>query len=711
MKNIFFAFPASLLLFSGILTLPAATKYWDMDDENGYQGGDGVWDVETTANWNAGAGRTVWSAGDDAVFSVGTSKTNVISVIGDVPVNSITKGSSTHVTLTGTGRLLVGAGGISQPEAGENRVLQIDCDVILAEQQTWRTMWNTPSVLRVNGNISDEGRNLDLDFGLMENGNGGVFELFGDNAWGGATILSGANIQLRVQSPNAIGFGPIVFDGGQLEILADCTFTNDLVVTENSSLAYRKAISYVQGNLTFSGNMSGNGLLKSMSAPVNGHVLTLGGNNADFEGRVDNSTGKIVFAAPDAGSAKAVWIANDQGILLDFPGGEIHFGNLIANQGWINFKTSGKTNAFSVVIGERNEDGSYAGMIQAGKGDTLTLVKEGTGTYTLNRTQNNYNGGTIIRKGVLEATQINNDWAISSVGNIGDVTLDGGIFRYIGPGNSTSTRKIRLASNGGRLESCGELPVVFSAKTLAFPTTDIPGSRTLELGGTNTLDNTFACQLVDAAEGSVNLAKVGSGVWHFAGTKHTFTGDVTVREGSLFVDTGLTTPAVVDVCENGRLSGSGTISVPLTFSRGGCFHAASNEVLHVAGALTFAPNGGAAFTLDESGTPPGFLEVADGAPAPVVEDFMVGELSPETIAAIKAGCVLPVVRNLSGQPIERLASAPQENGIVRMLDKSTSLRIRYNGSIDANGVAQTSGGNDIVLSFHYENMPTLLLFY
>lgn len=110
---------ACAAVMTGLMNSPStgAVKYWDLDGATPGPGGtpqDGIWDLDTTANWStSAAGDTdsvVWSAGDEAVFSSGTDPFDAAVTM--QVTNSVAPLNPASVTIE-NGRLILTLGGTS----------------------------------------------------------------------------------------------------------------------------------------------------------------------------------------------------------------------------------------------------------------------------------------------------------------------------------------------------------------------------------------------------------------------------------------------------------------------------------------------------------------------------------------------------------------------------------------------------------------------
>lgn len=176
-----------------------------------------------------------------------------------------------------------------------------------------------------------------------------------------------------------------------------------------------------------------------------------------------------------------------------------------------------------LTLGGDNSNTMYSGAING----TGSIVKEGTGTFTLNGPKT-YTGGTSINGGTVA---INNDGSLGS----GTITF-----------------------NGGGLSLTGGLTVANDV--------DFTGDGTIDNGGTA---DTFTGDFMGAG----NLMKMGSGTLTVSGDLTGYTGNVMLDAGDLDVDTtGASTTLSGNVTGPGGLIKSGPNDLVLggtnTFSGG-----------------------------------------------------------------------------------------------------------------------------------------------
>ena len=190
------------------------------------------------------------------------------------------------------------------------------------------------------------------------------------------------------------------------------------------------------------------------------------------------------------------------------------------------------------------------GTVISGAGGLTFSTTSGSGSLSLSGA-NMYSGVTTIDGGSVFVTTLANVNTASSfgkgsvAGSAADLVLAGGSLYagidYNGTTAISTNRLFTIGDANGRLASL-ENSASAATSTMSFTGTGAiafggSGSRTLELGGSNTGNNTFAPILGDGAGGATTLAKGGTGTWIITGA-NTYTGGTSIAGGTLTVNTG-----------------------------------------------------------------------------------------------------------------------------------------------------------------------------
>jgi autotransporter-associated beta strand protein len=209
----------------------------------------------------------------------------------------------------------------------------------------------------------------------------------------GTQTLSGGNITYK---------GGTTVSGGRLVL--ENTLTGKTSYTTHSELEFKLTTGskQLQGG-TFSGTgklikTGGNELILSNWGGAQTVALT----GADSV--IDVQAGKLSnFSASAFGAPHTVWSGNKAGLTVA-SGATFEMNNTsvivdeLSGGGTINKGTW--DTAVMLTIGVNNGSGNFSGVIAQSVGQTLSLVKQGTGTQTLSGI-NTYNGATTVSAGTL----------------------------------------------------------------------------------------------------------------------------------------------------------------------------------------------------------------------------------------------------------------------------------------------------------------------
>jgi autotransporter-associated beta strand protein len=181
-------------------------------------------------------------------------------------------------------------------------------------------------------------------------------------------------------------------------------------------------------------------------------------------------------------------------------------------------------------------------------GGSPALTKTGAGTLVLGG-PNTFTGVTDIQQGVVNVASLTNYGVAgalgartlameTAVGNGIGIHLNGGTLQYTGSTPQSTDRHIRLITGTSpTIDASGT-----GAGTLSFTRTgpnlnlfDNPGTRTLNLIGSNTGNNSFSIRLENQAASQTTLRKAGVGKWVIANSDNTYTGETIFAGGILNV--------------------------------------------------------------------------------------------------------------------------------------------------------------------------------
>ncbi len=193
-----------------------------------------------------------------------------------------------------------------------------------------------------------------------------------------------------------------------------------------------------------------------------------------------------------------------------------------------------------ILSGSNTGANAFNGVISNFSGSSLVaFAKTGAGTWILGGS-NTYTGATTITTGTLSISAIDvvanaNPLGQSSAvaGNL--LLANGTTLRYTGSGGSTDrgfTLNMGTAGHSATLDASGTGAVNWtSTATPAYGTT--AQTRTLNLTGTNTGNNTLAANIANNGGSAVTVTKSGAGTWVLSGTTSAYTGGTNVNGGVL----------------------------------------------------------------------------------------------------------------------------------------------------------------------------------
>ena len=344
----------------------------------------------------------------------------------------------------------------------------------------------------------------------------------GEVALAGHTLSTGGNGSSTVFAGVLSGSGGLVKQGaGQFTLSGANLFTGPvrvqagtLALQGGAALADGVALSLadvagagllLQGAETL-GSLAGGGALGG-GVDLAGFTLSTGGNNTStqFAGAISGSGGLVKqgsgefslsgsnsFSGPvrvqngmlrlQGGAALADGVAlsldNQAGAVLVLAADET-LGSL-AGGGAAGGDVA--LNAFTLRTGGNGASTQFAGRISGNGG----LVKQGTGTWTLNGGANSFAGGTLVQAGVLA---IDNDSRLGAAA--APLTLDGGRLQANSDLTLGADRTLQVAAGGGSIDTQGQ------TLTLAGP---LAGSGALEKRGAGTLVLAGAGSLAGATQ-------------------------------------------------------------------------------------------------------------------------------------------------------------------------------------------------------------------
>lgn len=319
------------------------------------------------------------------------------------------------------------------------------------------------STLRINntvdfeyaGVITDGAFDLNLVITGPINGSGqGVFTLSGNNSYDGTTTIESGSI-LVIRSDTALGTnagGTRVLDNGRLFVGSSITVADETVTIFGNGSDYLGAIRSVDGTNLWNGNVV-IGSDASRIGAVNGSSLEIGGNitdgvnsytlalrtdgNAnslviisgsanDYDGFTDVVLGRVQLAGGDNRLPVTTVLrignpSNTGFATFDLGGQNQEIGGLVSLGTTMpqTVTNSGSSDATLTITNNSNYD--YVGVITDGPSNSLSLVKQGSGTQTL-AGANSYVGSTTISVGTLALS------GSGSIDSTSEIAVESGAF-------------------------------------------------------------------------------------------------------------------------------------------------------------------------------------------------------------------------------------------------------------------------------------------
>lgn len=273
---------------------------------------------------------------------------------------------------------------------------------------------------------------------LIKNGDG-VFTIGNSvaNTFTGGTILNSGT--LRLANTNApLGSGAITVNGGTLSFPSAIFLSNPMVFSGNSSITNTGGNSAILNSTT--GTLSSVGNAHIDLSGVEG-ILSINGAMGDFSGTLSFGAGSGTIRLNSNSSAAAD---------VNFGSANTHF-DLGTGSAWLNNRNGGITihlgavsgganthlygrqsgtgnTTTTYIVGESDSSDTFSGVISnAGDLSGLTLVKAGSGTWTLGG-NSNFTGSIQVNAGTLAITGNTISSNAGTVAGGATLALAGGTF-------------------------------------------------------------------------------------------------------------------------------------------------------------------------------------------------------------------------------------------------------------------------------------------
>jgi autotransporter-associated beta strand protein len=327
------------------------------------------------------------------------------------------------------------------------------------------------------------------------------------------------------------------------------------------------------GTLVVSGSSSTSGVTLNAATLVIGNNAALGAGTLTIAGAgTVRAAGTIVTTTSAVAANSNFTIEGTDALTL---GGTMTLSaaRTITNNNTTSATTFGGISGSDTALTlSGNGSTTVTGAIALGSGG---LVKNGTGTLTLSGADGTYTGVTNIAAGTVIVSKLADGGQPSSIGASANTSTNlllgnGTALKYIGAGDNTD-RQFRfngnLAGLSITLDASGAGPINFTSAT-GPSHSNANQTRTLNLIGSNTGENTLAANIGNNGTAALGVVKGGEGTWVLSGA-NAYTGATTVSGGTLLVNGSLAAASAVTVNTGGTLGGTGTIGGAVTVNGGG----------------------------------------------------------------------------------------------------------------------------------------------
>ena len=464
--------------------------------------------------------------------------------------------------------------------------------------------------------------------------------------------------------------------GNTLTVLAAITNGSPNNQTLNVPIVLGGALTITNsgsGTLTLGGGVNAGSNLLSFGGSGTTTILGTAGLTNVVGATVNSGAGPVTVSAPVTLSGAATFTNNGSNML------SVGAVNMGSNS--LTVTGAGSTVVSGVISGSGSVTMNGSGMLTLsgsntyGGGATVDMgvlnVQNGSalGTANVNALSATGTAASLWLQSSTGITVANNITTTGDGGGGGGLPTEPGVIQNVG-GNNVLSGVITLTSGGGfsvYKSNSGSL-------TISGEVTDTLG-RTLYLGGAAV--GNISGVITQAGSGSaLSLTKVDSGLWSLSGSQNTFTGGLTVSNGTL---------AVVTLGDSGVGSnGTGTISLGSTGS-------ATLQFIGNSSQTTTCPislGGNAA--IDASGSSPTALLSLAGS--------ITGAYNLTLTGSGAAGGQIAVGMNLTAGSLTKngvgtwtLAQANSYSGGT-IINAGTLIAAGSNGSALGSGIVTVNGG-------------------
>ncbi len=444
------------------------------------------------------------------------------------------------------------------------------------------------SAVTVDPTISDG--NININNGTLATGAANVL------VWGGSG--TGSKGDVVIQAPATLDI-----KGGVLNING---LSGAGTVDNSGNLTNTLTVGHENRTTTFSGNIINTGTGSLGLIKTGTGTLTLTGTNT-YNGNTTVNNGQLIAGSANALGTTATSDLTVNGGTLTLSGNSFAFQSLASTGGTI--ENANATNA-TLTFGSSNTDTTFAGTLQDGAGGgTLSLVKNGTGTFTLSADTSH------------TSTTINSGKLAGEATHTGNLTLGSGTTLGIDASTAGNITVGTLdTSAGGVLVNIDTATNATGAINVASFTTWTGSTANLSLANAGnyrsaTFGNTTSLITLDTGTETFLWSGATDNVWDIGGTNNWTSSDNKFYEGDTitFDDTG-SNPSIV-------ITGNNVNPSSITFANNATHYsisANSTETLNAVGGINITSNGNVTINTTIAGTTPithsgnGTLQVGTG---------------------------------------------------------------------------------------------------
>ncbi len=405
---------------------------------------------------------------------------------------------------------------------------------------------NSTAATTFTGTLGSATAGNDNNFGLRKIG-AEMLSLSGANYYTGQTTIEAGTLRVDAivnSGPWALGNdSAIVFAGsGATAGLLDYAGIEAATLSRAIDLAGSGGLSSSSldplHTLTYSG---------TVSSSAGGDVtFTLGGSNtgdnllssalpdpAGFQLALNKvGAGKWILGAGVIDDGTNVTVSEGT---LDIGSNNLNLGTLTLNGGTLA-GTGTLTSTSDWVV----QSGNISAVLADGPAaEVRNLWKTTSGTASL-LAINTYSGQTFIEEGTLNAGVLTNSGNYSFGSNttanilLGNVTSGtAGLMGYVGTTDVDFNRTVEMLTSNSGLSASGTGNLTYSGTIV----NSVGAATNLVLDGTGSGLNTLTSLLADTGGNALSIRKMGSGRWVLDNTSNSFTGTISIEDGTLgFLD-------------------------------------------------------------------------------------------------------------------------------------------------------------------------------